>query len=442
MPNKKQTINLIELFSGAGGLGIGFLLADHARYQYQPIFAVDTSKDAVESYKQNMLWLHENASNMLPEIPRVYQKSVSKLNAKVVSRAYKMQKGELDLLIGGPPCQGYSPSNRKTSKDKKKDLNNMVKVFMDKVEDFSPKMFLIENVQGVQWTEPTEDMDVVSQQLQLFPNNSNTSDNLTSDNTKPKDVRDYIVSRATDLGYVVWHNILDAANYGIPQHRMRFFFFGVRKDFTKNKPVDLMPFLSQKLVKESISVFDAISDLPNIGNGEKWENGNYVPSSNSYVSFLRRYIPDNSLYDHNTTKHIPKVIERFKQIPAGKNWSAARHLMDNYTNIEKTHSNIYRRLLGNEPAHTISHYRKSMTIHPNQDRGLSFREACRLQSFPDWCRFYGGSDSCQQQLANAVPPLLAATVAWAIAEYWSTIQDTKPEQKESDLFDKVLSIEK
>jgi DNA (cytosine-5)-methyltransferase 1 len=99
--------------------------------------------------------------------------------------------------------------------------------------------------------------------------------------------------------------------------------------------------------------------------------------------------------------------------------------MNTYSNIDNTHSNIYRRLDASKPAITISHYRKSMIIHPTQDRGISFREASRLQSFPDWFRFAGPVDERQQQLANAVPPLLASSIAYAIAQCWMELNPTK-----------------
>src|SRR5260370_21302744 len=95
-----------------------------------------------------------------------------------------------------------------------------------------------------------------------------------------------------------------------------------------------------------------------------------------------------------------------------------RMVRTNYKEVGNTHSNIYRRLVNDAPAITISHYRKSMLIHPSQHRGLSFREACRLQSFPDWCRFMGAVSLQQQQLANAVPPLMATAVAKAIGDLW------------------------
>jgi len=148
---------------------------------------------------------------------------------------------------------------------------------------------------------------------------------------------------------------------------------------------------------------------------------------------------NGDLHDHFTTRHSTEVIQRFERIPEGGNWESIRDMMTTYTNIDNTHSNIYRRLIGNAPAHTISHYRKSMVIHPSHHRGLSFREACRLQSFPDWFRFRGPLDDGQQQhLANAVPPLLAAAVAWAIGEFWvafnglPVVPDAVPESQQLD----------
>jgi site-specific DNA-cytosine methylase len=133
---------------------------------------------------------------------------------------------------------------------------------------------------------------------------------------------------------------------------------------------------------------------------------------------MRRFLADGELFDHYTTLHQGYVIDRFREIPEGRNWEAIREQMTTYNSetIDNTHRNIYRRLRRDMPANTISHYRKSMVIHPSEDRGLSFREACRLQSFPDWFRFSGIRGAQQQQLANAVPPLMAVSVAYAIAE--------------------------
>jgi site-specific DNA-cytosine methylase len=166
-----------------------------------------------------------------------------------------------------------------------------------------------------------------------------------------------------------------------------------------------------------------MSDLPGVGNGHGLDDMEYSgPSSSGLVvnSFLRQMrlgAPKNLILDHVTSRHADYVIERYKRIQPGGNWQDIIEMMSNYADVERTHSNIYRRLEWDKPSITIGHYRKSMLVHPSQNRGLSLREACRLQSFPDWFRFAGTSDGRsgglmhkQQQLANAVCPLLSKRI--------------------------------
>ncbi len=407
----KENLKVVELFAGAGGLSLGFILAHQASIQFRPVLAIDNDHQSVASYKQNIEWLLQNAPDILPSIPRVLKRDVEKLNVAAVLRLLKLKVGELDLLIGGPPCQGFSSANRRSKAKSKEDRNKLINIFLDKINEFQPKMFLIENVQGVQWTEPTQDMCLVSTQECLFPEFEN----------RPNNVQKFLIKKASMLGYHVWYGVLDAVSFGIPQHRMRFFLFGVRSDLISNPSVvNLTPFLELLTSAQQVSVNEAIEDLPPLENGQNWV-GEYHPGNNSYVVKMRRHMNNSDLYDHVTTKHADYVIERYKKIPEGQNWKAIKDEMTNYKNVDNTHSNIYRRLRGGEPAITISHYRKSMLIHPVQHRGLSFREACRLQSFPDWFRFHGTANDQQQQLANAVPPLMAEAVAKAIGDLWVKI---------------------
>jgi site-specific DNA-cytosine methylase len=124
------------------------------------------------------------------------------------------------------------------------------------------------------------------------------------------------------------------------------------------------------------------------------------------------------IFDHVTSCHAEYVIERYRRIPQGGNWRDISKMMTNYTAIDRTHSNIYRRLKWDETSITIGNYRKSMIVHPSQHRGLSVREAARLQSFPDWYRFSGGAANPkhgimhkQRQLANAVCPMVTQAFA-------------------------------
>ena len=176
-----------------------------------------------------------------------------------------------------------------------------------------------------------------------------------------------------------------------------------------------------------VTIREAIGDLPVVGNGHDQAEVNYGESvkegKNSFLKFLRTGAPERRILDHVTSRHADYVIERYKRIPAGGNWQDIVEMMSNYTQLERTHSNIYRRLEWDDPSITIGHYRKSMLIHPAQHRGLSLREACRLQAFPDWFRFAGtlngGSGGLmhkKQQLANAVCPLVSRAIAEFLLE--------------------------
>lgn len=402
----KLTLIVGELFSGAGGLSLGLILSGHPKAQFQPLFAIDNDRESVLSYKHNLKWLSENAQEMLPKLPKVIEDDVKKVNTTILLNDLHLEVNDLDLLVGGSPCQGFSSSNRGTKTKRKSQQNSLAKIFLDKMGELRPKMFLIENVQGIGWTKITSAMKTARK-------------SLSASSKSPKNVKEFLVQQSTSLGYTVWHGIVNAKDFGVPQDRVRFILFGVRNDLiNESTQVSLESYLEKYQVETYTTVQDAISDLPRIGNGETWESDNYHPSGNVYVKKMRQFMLNGDLPDHYTTNHSEYVLDRFRCISQGENWKSIKKKMKNYSDIENTHSNIYRRLVYKLPAHTISHYRKSMTIHPRQNRGLSMREACRLQSFPDWFRFQGKKDSQQQQLANAVPPLMASAIGLAIADYW------------------------
>lgn len=421
----KQILNVGELFVGAGGLGVGFILADHPSIEFAPIFSIDNDNSALETYQVNLKWLAEAAKRPNLLLTKVLSDDVEKLSVDRLTELLGPQHAELDLLVGGPPCQGFSSSNRTKKKESKSNRNRLTGVFMDRVANFMPKMFLLENVQGVQWTKPTDDMLAGTTQQACLPNFLEEADEETTNNLAHiglTSVQQYVINRARALGYRVWYTIEDSANYGVPQHRNRFLLFGVRSELVaETVAVDLAPYLYAQREQIQVTVGQAIGDLPLLNNGDDYQpshHGEYHPSASAYVQYLRRYMSNGDLHDHFTTKHNDEVLRRYEKIKPGQNWEAIRDLMTNYDNVDNTHSNIYRRLRADMPANTITHYRKSMIIHPSQHRGLSFREACRLQSFPDWYRFSGGREEMQQQLANAVPPRLASKVAYAIAQFW------------------------
>jgi site-specific DNA-cytosine methylase len=237
------------------------------------------------------------------------------------------------------------------------------------------------------------------------------------------------------LGYDVFVQLLDSVWYGIPQYRSRFFVLGIHRDLGY-APDDFgtwgpfpRPSHGPGTLRRYVTVHDAISDLPSIGNGHAIDVAAYCEQEQrqseqaGFLSYLRDGAEPGTITDHVTSRHADYVIDRYKKIPPGGNWQSIAETLTNYADANRTHSNIYRRLVWTEPSITIGHYRKSMLIHPSQPRGLSLREASRLQSFPDWFRFAGTSTGDpgglvhkQQQLANAVCPLVTRAIAEFIFE--------------------------
>lgn len=213
-----------------------------------------------------------------------------------------------------------------------------------------------------------------------------------------------------ELGYTVSSKVLWASDYGVPQNRNRFFLIGNKNGIKYEFPE---PFNYQVTVK------DAIEDLPLLQNGDNYETRPYrlpVSKVSKYAQQMRRNSTEST--QNYVSRNNDLVIKRYSYIKQGENWRAIPDsLMENYADKNRTHSGIYKRLREDSPSVVISNYRKSMLIHPTQDRGLSVREAARIQSFPDDFYFEGPISHIQQQIGNAVPPLLAKAVIEKILSY-------------------------
>jgi len=164
------------------------------------------------------------------------------------------------------------------------------------------------------------------------------------------------------------------------------------------------------LNNKPVTVKEAISDLPLLSNGASEYKLNYRTKSTCEYQRLMKG-KKKKVLNNSVTRNSKLIVRRYKYIPQGGNWkSIPSELMSNYKDHSRCHHGIYRRLSENEPSTVIGNYRKNMLIHPTQDRGLSVREAARLQSFPDWFEFTGPLISQQQHVGNAVPPLLSKAV--------------------------------
>lgn len=337
----------VDIFSGAGGMSVGAEWSD-----IQTKFAIDSDANASETYKQN----HPNADVFCEDV-RGFDFSVHKPR-------------ERSVLFGGPPCQGFSTSNQRT-RSAQNEANWLFTQFLRAVSEFQPAWVVFENVKGITETENAGFLMRVIKGLER-------------------------------LGYQTKHTVLNARDFGVPQSRSRLFIVGSRE-------IEHFEFPKPTLAKVR-TVQDAISDLPVLANGSTEDQLPYQTDAQSDFAQLMR--GDLQIATNNSvTRNSPNIVQRYRHIPQGGNWSdIPARLMQNYKDVSRCHTGIYRRLKWDEPAITIGNYRKNMLVHPGQDRGLSVREAARLQSFPDSFRFYGSIGFQQQQVGNAVPPLLAHAI--------------------------------
>ena len=355
-----KTKTAIDIFSGAGGMSIGSIMAG-----IEPILAIEFDIHAAKTYEAN----HPKT--------KVLQQDIKRVNP------LEHTEKEPFILFGGPPCQGFSVANTKT-RNLDNSNNWMFREYLRFVKDLEPEWFLFENVVGFKSFDKGKFAVEVEEELK-------------------------------ELGYKTNSTVLNAADFGVPQDRKRFFIVGHRKEKGGIK----FDFETMPKVKKKVTVNEALNDLPSLINGDKIGKTSYKIKNptNQYAKLMRQ----NSKYaiQNFVTENKPHIIERYKVIKQGENWQAAKNngLLKTYSSTKYTHSGIYKRLEDDKPSVTIANYRKSMLIHPHENRGLSLREAARLQSFPDDFIFQGTLSFQQQQVGNAVPPLLAKAIFDRILSY-------------------------
>ena len=273
------------------------------------------------------------------------------------------------ILFGGPPCQGFSFSNTKT-RNIKNENNSLFTEFVKQIKDLKPKWFVFENVEGFAFFEKGIIIDNMKNSLEK-------------------------------LGYNINYKVLLASDYGVPQNRNRFFMVGNRANIKFSFP---------EIEDKKVNVSQALSGLPILKNGEKI---NSLPYKDGKISAYAKKMKGSSKSSRQNfvSRNEDYILERDRHIKPGQNWKAIpKELMRNYKNLSNCHSGIYRRLDPSKPSVVIANYRKNMLIHPFEDRGLSVREAARIQSFPDDFIFQGTLMHIQQQIGNAVPPLMAKKI--------------------------------
>lgn len=367
----------VALFSGAGGMSQGFLDAG-----FDILLATDGDENTSETYIANH-----------PEIPFCVADANNRdeLSGEIILSRIGLEQGQLDIVVGGPPCRGFSNGNRQSGGPNNQ-YNALVREYARVVLEIQPHWFVLENVVGLYY------MEEIRAEFENLLNGI----------------------------YSIQPKIVNAADFGVPQERRRIIFVGNRDGAKFEFPAgEYAPKIMAKEEnkKPYFTVNEAIGDLPKLGTRDGKNEMCYRKQARTlYQELMRRNC--EKVFDHVITKSGEDVIERYRHIQQGENWSALPDEMIlkwRKTPIDQvkksSHSNLYLRLDENKPSPTIGNFRKSMFIHPTEDRGLSLREAARLQSFPDWYRFKGGISSAQQQIGNATPPLLAKAIASQILRY-------------------------
>jgi DNA (cytosine-5)-methyltransferase 1 len=377
-------MNIIDLFSGCGGMSLGFSLAG-----YRIVAANEIDEWAGDTYSQN----HSEVSLIRGDIRKLYDWDTMLPSS--------VGRGEIDGVVGGPPCQGFSLSGNRDQHDPR---NSLFMDFVRCVKHFKPKFFVMENVKGL----------------------------LSMHTASGKAVIDIILSEFSLVGYNATYSILNAAAYGVPQLRERVFIIGLKKEYPYSKAL-LFP-EPTFFPKNYITVDMAISDLPALSAGEGSECQEYSSlPKNSYQAWARKN--SRGVYNHIAMRHTKRLVERFKVIQHGQ---SVAHVPIEHSALKRGNPKIKSgkvfgqnnmRVYGDMPCPTVAASFQSNFIHPRLNRNFTAREGARLQSFPDNFLFLGKrttmswekSLSQYQQIGNAVPPLLAKAIATSIGKYFNNI---------------------
>ena len=349
--NEKMMFNILDVFCGAGGLSYGMDKNKHFRTKV----AIDFDEKAAETFKKNM----PDTEVLVGDI------TDADVKQKVIELS---RKAKVNMIVGGPPCQGYSMKGKKLGlKDPR---NFLFREYLNLVKELQPDIFVIENVKGL-----------------LLASNGW--------------FKDEILTAVSNLGYWVEYGVLNAADFGVPQSRERAIFI-----CSKNKIVTLpTPTISRRT-----TVRDAISDLSYLESGEGEFKQEYVTTAKSdYQKMMRA--GSMALYNHKASNHKKVAIEKLKMIPPEQ----GKEFIPKELQGKQKFKTTWGRLKWDDVSPTIDTRfdasSNGTNNHPYLNRAITPREAARIQSFDDKFVFYGSKVYIRKQIGNAVPPLLAKAIA-------------------------------
>lgn len=356
---------VIDLFCGAGGLSEGLRQAG-----YSILCGNDIDPYASATYKKS----HKETVFI--------QESIRQLSPLDFLNATGLAKGELDCIAGGPPCQGYSVYNHQRGMHDER--SHLFRDYLRIVEGLMPKWLVMENVTGIMSAGEGEAFQAV-------------------------------MSGIRSLGYQVEAKILRAEEYGVPQERRRVFFLANRIGAPIVWPIKT----HGNSLKPFVTIFDAISDMPSLDNGEGIAESSY--DSEPLSEFQRELRKGSNLVLNHAAPRLGAInIERMKYIPQGGSWRDIPFelLPAGMKRAKRSdHTKRYGRMRWEGLSSTVLtkcdlHW--GAFIHPDQNRAITVREAARIQSFPDWFKFEGPRTEQYVQVGNAVPPILGRKIGEAM----------------------------
>lgn len=383
--NDHSSPTIVDFFCGAGGLSLGF-----HQNKFKILLANDIEEVCTQTYSFNHL-----------EIPR--NRIITGDIKQIVDNIDSYINDEVDVIVGGPPCQGFSMANRQRIIDDPR--NVLYKYYVKGVQLLKPKFFVMENVKGM--------LSVAEQVKEDFHN-------------------------LKDVDYDVAYHIFNAKDFSVPQNRERLIYIGIRKDVMSEKGVtanNIIQQIEEDLINSELFVLeDAIMDLRplkalNIKNAteiDTEESGRKIDKvsknkCNKYIDLINMGRKFNLVYNHKARYNNERDIEIYgRMLPGDKSDSDRIKDIMPYKNRENIFKDKYFKLIPTQICKTITAHMKfdcNMYIHPFQARGLTPRESARIQSYPDDYMFLGPYTKTYMQIGNSVPPLMSRKIAKIIKTY-------------------------